>query len=148
MLCNANKKLSYKRKQKTKSIRSKASVNQKGKQKPNSKHWIYLWLSLRVMYSLTCTRLRLENHLRLPVMWRKHSESFSSPPTCSIESHRIGKRLNTGVSKLWSKPVLGHLPRKRVSWKTTHPRPRSKAVTTKGKMWSTEGKRQLGSKSM
>ena len=45
-----------------------------------------LLLSLNVMYSLHCMRLRLENHFELPVMWHEQPELMSHvlcwPPSC------------------------------------------------------------------
>jgi hypothetical protein len=74
-------KLNCKENQETK-IQDPKLPKLKGKQKSKLKALAYLWL-------------RLENHLRHPVMWRKHSESmsymFSIPLTCSIKGHRIGK---------------------------------------------------------
>jgi hypothetical protein len=76
-----------------------------------------LLLSPNVLYSLHCTRSRLENHFELLIMWRKQSESmshvFSRPPSCINRKHGMSKWHNTGVSKLWRIPVLAHLPWKK-----------------------------------
>ena len=75
---------------------------------------------MNTMYSFERIGVRLENHLSFPVIWREQSESmihlFSKPPTCtSVVRQRVSKCLNTGVSKVRSKPVSSHLLYRRVS---------------------------------
>ena len=80
--------------------------------------------------------VRLENHLSFPVIWRKQLESMihllSKPPTyTSIEGQRVSKCLNTGVSKVRSKPVSSHLLYGRVSKiKSAFPVPSTVRLTT------------------
>ena len=52
-------------------------------------------LSPKVMYSLELFGVRLENHLRLSVIWREQPKSmshmFSKPPTCIINERKNGQ---------------------------------------------------------
>ena len=72
------------------------------------------------MYSFERIGVRLENHLSFPVMWCEQPESmihlFSKAPSCTSEvRQRVSKCLNTGVSKVRSKPVSSYLLYRRVS---------------------------------
>src|SRR6185312_908369 len=95
------------------------------------------------MYSLELFGVRLENHLRLPVMWRKQPESmshmFSKPPTRIINERKNGQMVWQWVSKLRSKLVPSHLLNGRVTKlrqnKTRTPTLVRLTTTTNTKAW-------------
>jgi hypothetical protein len=98
------------------------------------------------MYSLVITGVRLENHLRSPVMESNRSRSTKIPPCLppakSKTRARVSKRLHTGVSTKRIKLVSCHFLKHGVSkihpisprW-NTHTSPWRTTRTTKGRSW-------------